>query len=520
MAVNKVVMNTENGEEVLVDLTGDTVTPETLAEGATAHSADGRMITGTMRGGGGEASFPTGTEGQILGYDSSGNVIAMDNEALIAAQQAAHSAIVAGEGALVVPLMEQYNRMFAGDIVESGDGLSWVHWSSKTPTKADFENGFAIQLSVPLEMEDTEFGFSGTECQVYEYVPKALIQSALPDAANMYDELVFDLGGALAVMEIFILVVQNDGWTIGEGVTFPKKGIWVMPTMGISALRINGYSFSEGEGAGKEEGGKLYPGSAEVVDNTLTWDGDTAGLELVSVLGLMNFYRVSSVVPIAEADPTRSGIVTYVRNENGEENTHNIPFVELTPIESFNGGLSPAGEDAEGLVLIFTKDTSVSLELGSTTLTYNFKPGVWFTQMAQNGISMLTTSLFLDGYIWPEESADNTEDTGGHMMVRITRNDDGSYSADKTYAEVLAALEAGNSVTARCVDAFEDIHYIPVTNFDPERSVITFYRNTISATSTVCALITFFVNFHSDNSIDARMGLGSLPITSYVEDAL
>lgn len=48
MAVNKVVYNTENGAEILIDLTGDTVTPETLAKGAKAHDASGNVIVGTM----------------------------------------------------------------------------------------------------------------------------------------------------------------------------------------------------------------------------------------------------------------------------------------------------------------------------------------------------------------------------------------------------------------------------------------------------------------------------------------
>lgn len=47
MAVNKVVMNTENGEEILMDLTNDTVTPSALAEGETAHNASGALIVGT-----------------------------------------------------------------------------------------------------------------------------------------------------------------------------------------------------------------------------------------------------------------------------------------------------------------------------------------------------------------------------------------------------------------------------------------------------------------------------------------
>ena len=44
MAVNKVVYD----GETLVDLTGDTVTPDSLAEGETAHAANGAKITGTL----------------------------------------------------------------------------------------------------------------------------------------------------------------------------------------------------------------------------------------------------------------------------------------------------------------------------------------------------------------------------------------------------------------------------------------------------------------------------------------
>lgn len=42
MAVNKVALN----GEVKLDLTADTVTPQTLLKGATAHNAAGKLITG------------------------------------------------------------------------------------------------------------------------------------------------------------------------------------------------------------------------------------------------------------------------------------------------------------------------------------------------------------------------------------------------------------------------------------------------------------------------------------------
>lgn len=45
MAVNKV----DFGDNTLIDLTEDTVTPETLAQGTTAHDASGNKIVGAMK---------------------------------------------------------------------------------------------------------------------------------------------------------------------------------------------------------------------------------------------------------------------------------------------------------------------------------------------------------------------------------------------------------------------------------------------------------------------------------------
>ena len=61
MAVNKVVY----GTTVLVDLTGDSVTPDKLAKGETAHDAAGEPITGTMEPGI-DTSDATATAGEIL----------------------------------------------------------------------------------------------------------------------------------------------------------------------------------------------------------------------------------------------------------------------------------------------------------------------------------------------------------------------------------------------------------------------------------------------------------------------
>lgn len=78
MAVNKVIY----GGDTLVDLTGDTVTAETLADGVTAHNAKGETIVGTMKpsGKGYEASATAPEDTDLLWIDTaSGNLIKFYN---------------------------------------------------------------------------------------------------------------------------------------------------------------------------------------------------------------------------------------------------------------------------------------------------------------------------------------------------------------------------------------------------------------------------------------------------------
>ena len=66
MGISKVEINNADGtKNVLVDLTGDTVTENDLLEGITAHGADGELVTGIIKEGdpsrrGGTASYSSG----------------------------------------------------------------------------------------------------------------------------------------------------------------------------------------------------------------------------------------------------------------------------------------------------------------------------------------------------------------------------------------------------------------------------------------------------------------------------
>lgn len=81
MANNKIVY----GDQTLIDLTSDTVTPETLAMGETAHSASGAQIVGTMSPSGGTHITPSNsppvalTSGDSYIADANGYAISSYN---------------------------------------------------------------------------------------------------------------------------------------------------------------------------------------------------------------------------------------------------------------------------------------------------------------------------------------------------------------------------------------------------------------------------------------------------------
>ena len=69
MGISKVVR--KNTGEVLVDLTNDTVTAETLADGMTAHDKNGEIITGKMSSGGDPSIEDAIVSGTITNYTNS-----------------------------------------------------------------------------------------------------------------------------------------------------------------------------------------------------------------------------------------------------------------------------------------------------------------------------------------------------------------------------------------------------------------------------------------------------------------
>lgn len=78
MAINKVVINEDGKENILIDITDSTVEPETLAEGAVAYNRSGDKIVGTMTAGGGSVDWadiennPFDGKGDIVSWANAG----------------------------------------------------------------------------------------------------------------------------------------------------------------------------------------------------------------------------------------------------------------------------------------------------------------------------------------------------------------------------------------------------------------------------------------------------------------
>lgn len=129
MGINKIVLNTDEGDRVLVDLTGDSVTPETTFAGTTFHAADGEAKTGT---------FTIRPE-----LDEQGTLIEQIAEALDVTVSEADSS--SGDSRLP----DQYQEV---EYIES-TGTQWL------------DTGVTINTAT----DEVEFIFQNTESEVYKW---------------------------------------------------------------------------------------------------------------------------------------------------------------------------------------------------------------------------------------------------------------------------------------------------------------------------------------------------------------
>ena len=189
MSVNKVQL--ANGETI-IDISGSTVTPETLAEGVTAHDASGHKITGKMVPGGGasvqtdweqmNAAAPDFLKNKPFG-DFPGDTLSWDGDP---------------EGKVIIE-----------------DFLCKV--SDAVPTLDDFANGATLKTAV-------------------ENIPVSLDELVVPTEGILF------YGNPLIGNPLFVIV--SVAGAEFEGIVFPETGTYMTIEFGayLPSLVISGYT--------------------------------------------------------------------------------------------------------------------------------------------------------------------------------------------------------------------------------------------------------------------------------------
>ena len=169
MGINKITLNTEDGEEVLINLTGDKVTEDTLFDGVTAHNSNGEQITGT---------FPIGE------VDEQSNLIKLIKTTL------------------------------AGKIAPSGGsgGGSGIIDVTELP-KSDIDENAMYRVTETIKLSDTEIYFnSGANIVTLR---QYLASMGVPTAPNMYvvDELPSDMNvtDVQTFSEVHCYILRSNG---------------------------------------------------------------------------------------------------------------------------------------------------------------------------------------------------------------------------------------------------------------------------------------------------------------------
>lgn len=164
MAINKIVYD----GDTLIDLTGDTVTPETLAEGATAHNKSGEQIIGAMKGG-----SPVEIE-QFWRYEYGANYIDMIAVSfggiacyycVISAMEGLPESITTDDGTLYD--LRDYGGKFLPAVTLDGTPATPDNFNATFMAVAGVNHDITIRLSflyqLGLEATDIEIKSSGND---------------------------------------------------------------------------------------------------------------------------------------------------------------------------------------------------------------------------------------------------------------------------------------------------------------------------------------------------------------------
>lgn len=268
------------------------------------------------------------------------------------------TAIAAGDGALPIDVVGNAVKYNSGGAVLG----MYVKVSDRIPTISDLQRGYAIGFSVPEDGAPiSAFEPIGTGEYNYSFAADAF--NASVETATYPGCILFGIGaGGLSMPGG--LIVSESGAEI-DGVTL-TGGVYLL--VYASAFRISGFDWSE---------------NGAVYSDTLTWDGDTTGLESVTA-GDYTWYRVSSETPSA----------SVVANGGTLGATQSTGAVQSAPFASSDVTVYEGGGCMISLAVIVAPYDGWTVPDSDPSLVIP-KAGIYFADIP-NALSM--RSLSITGY--------------------------------------------------------------------------------------------------------------------------
>lgn len=257
------------------------------------------------------------TADKALVSDSSGKVAASN----VTATELGYLSGVTGN------IQEQLtSNMLAASLAMPGS----LKWDGIIGDRKSIVVGQADGFNVCLVHVSDEYPEILTQISEGETIPLMFAMTAPDGCVAMQAECVMSDG---VVMAEGVFIVPTDWFTLGD-IIFPQKGVYFMAyhmaPMGMdsslmyaSALSIPGHTFADNSGSDASKYFEKTTGYS--CGDTLTWDGNTDGLESViqSQEGIpfsVGYYRVSSSVLTVD-DVTNGLTATFVNIQAGELET-------------------------------------------------------------------------------------------------------------------------------------------------------------------------------------------------------
>lgn len=399
----------------------------------------------------------TGTAGQFVGFDANGNAVAQAAPSGGGSGGSAEGAVLYTAQTLTDAQKQQARTNIAA--VSSAEAEETVMMMVGTGLYAS-QAGAVTWDGVIGNKPYVNLGDDVYLVRITEEVPTVIPDMPLVQVAmsQFVGEAGVTMGGAVPMESVAdgfwmadetVIIVPSDNYDV-DGIVFPKKGVYVIAMNGlaegidfsymfISAVRIIGYSFAP-TNTGTSGGEELYFGSAKVVDNVLTWDGNTAGMTFVAVpdgegVGLVH---VSSVIP--DVTQVTGSIQLTDTPTDGEKTERDIP---LSPDESirFDDGCTLLADFCAAFI---PYDNYVRTEFGDLVFP---KKGIYFLS---GGTNCYISALSIDGYTFPAESSGGAAQSG-----LATLYTDGTYLCSDSAAtkpitkDELAALAETGTVRVK-----------------------------------------------------------------------